>query len=235
MDAYSKSTPELDAEYEKQQPQSWLQRLRAKDYRTRESVLAFGSLFENLPPEGICLSIGGGPGRPHPRLTNLNIASFPNVDVVGDAHDLPYEDGTIDAIYCEAVLEHLHSPIVAVKEMFRVLKPGARVFACTPFLQPYHGYPYHFQNFTLTGHKHLFESNGFTIDEAGPCVGPIYAMRSLMGEMLRTYLPFPANRILGAMWSGFSILIGPLDLIVAKHRDAHVLASTTYLLASKPR
>ena len=59
--------------------------------------------------------------REHPSLVNVNIGPFPNVDVVADAHHLPYADASVDAIFCEAVLEHLAQPHEAVKEMFRVL------------------------------------------------------------------------------------------------------------------
>jgi hypothetical protein len=43
----------------------------------------------DVPPGAICRPIGGGPLRIHPRLINLNIERFENVDVVGDAHKLP--------------------------------------------------------------------------------------------------------------------------------------------------
>jgi predicted SAM-dependent methyltransferase len=32
---------------------------------------------------------------------------FANVDVVADAYALPYATGSVDAVHCEAVLEHL--------------------------------------------------------------------------------------------------------------------------------
>jgi ubiquinone/menaquinone biosynthesis C-methylase UbiE len=76
----------------------------------------------------------------------------------------------VAGLHCEAVLEHLEFPDVAVGEMFRVLRPGGLVFAATPFLQSYHGYPDHFQNFTLHGHQRLFERAGFSILQSGTCV-----------------------------------------------------------------
>ena len=236
VDEYARSSGDMNREYSTdylQSQQSWFAKLRQKDYRTQESIDAFDGLFSNVAEDAVCLSVGGGPGRAHPRLTNLNIAPFPNVDVVGDAHLLPYADASVDVLYCEAVLEHLHTPSKAVAEMFRVLKPGGRVFACTPFLQPYHGYPHHYQNFTLTGHVHLFATAGFQVTQSGTSTGPVYALRSLTGVFLKTHLPFPLNRILHLGWAVFSLLVAPLDLIVAKRKDAHILASTTYLTATK--
>jgi ubiquinone/menaquinone biosynthesis C-methylase UbiE len=57
---------------------------------------------------------------------NVNIGPFPKVDVVADAHLLPYADGSVDAIFCEAVLEHLAEPGQSVREMHRVLRRGGK-------------------------------------------------------------------------------------------------------------
>ena len=38
--------------------------------------------------------------------------------------DLPYPDTTFDRTFCCAVLEHLPDPVKALKETYRVLKPG---------------------------------------------------------------------------------------------------------------
>lgn len=234
MAAYARASEQMNLEYTAERlniAQSWYAKLRRNDYRTKESVRAQGAIFENLNPDAVCLSVGGGPGRSDPRLTNLNIDAFPNVDVVGDAHRLPYADASVDAIFCEAVIEHLHSPAIAVAEMHRVLRKGARIFACTPFLQPYHGYPHHYQNYTITGHCELFKA--FNVLESGASVGPTYAIRSLIGEFLKQYPPFPLNKALSAIWSVFSTAIAPLDRILGSRPDAHIMASTTFLLAEK--
>lgn len=150
--------------------QSVRSRIR-KDYRTQASVRAVKEVLRCGEGDSVCLSIGGGPARVSPDVTNLNIDNFKNVDVIGDAHLLPYADSSVDSIYCEAVLEHLTDPWLAVAEMFRVLKPEGKVVAITPFLQRFHGYPSHFQNFTLFGHSLLFSRAGFRVLESGTCVG----------------------------------------------------------------
>jgi len=125
---------------------------------------------------GIILSIGGGPRRVYPSLKNLNILIGEGVDVTATAYRLPFRDASVGGIHCEAVLEHLEFPDIAVAEMHRVLRTGALAFAATPFLQPYHGYPDHFQNFTLRGHVRLFERARFEILASGICVGPTFAV-----------------------------------------------------------
>jgi SAM-dependent methyltransferase len=205
-----------------------------QDYRSKESRQAFEELFRYTTDEDVCLSVGGGPERVHPSLTNLNIAPFPNVDVVGDAHSLPYGDETVDVIYCDAVIEHLSSPIQAVREMYRVLKLEGRAFVSTPFLQAYHGYPHHYQNFTLTGHMQLFTQQGFQLDASGTCVGPTWVIVNLVGTYIYTYFPRPFNVVLGKIWGLIGAVFRPLDKVLNHHKDSHIMASTTFLVARKP-
>ena len=46
-------------------------------------------------------------------------------DIIGDIHNLPLENESLDAIICIAVLEHIENPFKAFAEMYRVLKKGA--------------------------------------------------------------------------------------------------------------
>jgi SAM-dependent methyltransferase/uncharacterized protein YbaR (Trm112 family) len=234
---YVNSSPNITKEYSPEAMNSLTTRLRKMlihDHRTKASQKAFHSLFHNLTDSAVALSVGGGPARVHQKLTNVNIGPFPNVDVIADAHSLPYADNSVDSIYCEAVFEHLHTPGKAAQEMFRVLKHGGRAFICTPFLQPYHGYPHHYQNYTLTGHQLLFTSTGFNIIEAGPCVGPTYTVMQMGATFIRCYAPRPVNRIFRLGWSLLGVMVRPLDKILGETRDAYILASTTYAVVEKP-
>ncbi|MCG8455985.1 MAG: hypothetical protein MI919_06860, partial [Holophagales bacterium] len=67
------------------------------DQRSEASRNAFGAVIVQAADSALCLSIGGGPTRAHPRLVNLNIDRFENVDIVGTAYALPYADGAVDA------------------------------------------------------------------------------------------------------------------------------------------
>ena len=208
--------------------------IAAYDYRSADSRAAFSEVFDQQTNDSLCLAIGGGPGRHHDSLVNLNIARFPNVDVVADAYRLPYANNSVEAIYCEAVLEHLEHPNEAVAEMFRVLKPGGRVFAATPFLQWFHAFPNHFQNFTLEGHKRLFTRHGFVIDRCGTCVGPTFALMVLANCYAKLYLPFLIRQVCGAALRLLRIMLCPIDMLINRHAQSHILASTTFVLATKP-
>lgn len=47
--------------------------------------------------------------------------------IEGDAHDLPFEDNSQDMVFANLLLHHLLEPALAVKEIYRVLKPGGRL------------------------------------------------------------------------------------------------------------
>jgi hypothetical protein len=114
-----------------------------------------------------------------------------------------------------------------------VLKKGGKVFAITPFLQPYHGYPFHYQNYTVTGHKLLFSSKGFSIANSGTCVGPTYALILLNASYLNKYLP----SIFKVIAYGYSVLgfglFKYVDKWINRKEKAHFLASSTFVVAEK--
>lgn len=59
-------------------------------------------------------------------------------DIVGDIHALPLADNSVDGVVCRSVLEHVERPGDALKEIFRVLKPGGLAFVQVPSIFPYH-------------------------------------------------------------------------------------------------
>lgn len=63
-----------------------------------------------------------------------------NPDIVGDIHELPFENDSKEAILCLAVLEHVHNPIKAMEELHRVLQPGGKLLIYVPFLYYYHAH-----------------------------------------------------------------------------------------------
>jgi SAM-dependent methyltransferase len=81
-------------------------------------------------------------------------------DIVGDIHNLPFEDSSVDSIICLAVLEHVEDPFRAAREMHRSIKPGGTCFVYLPFLFYYHaceGYYRDYWRFTKDGAKRLFK------------------------------------------------------------------------------
>ncbi len=54
-------------------------------------------------------------------------------------NDLPFSDGSFDVVYGRWLVEHLESPAIALREFYRVLKPGGRLALFTTNLLHYYG------------------------------------------------------------------------------------------------
>lgn len=70
------------------------------------------------------------------RTLDVNADYHP--DIVGDIHDMPIENESIDGVLCKAVLEHVQNPLQACQEIHRILKPGGRALFWVPFIYSYH-------------------------------------------------------------------------------------------------
>jgi SAM-dependent methyltransferase len=108
-------------------------------------------LFESCP-EGAILDIGGGTAHikeSRPDVISADILSFPGIDVVADAHELPFRDEFFAGVVMLDVLHHLERPIEFLQEAARVLKPGGRLAMIEPamttvarvFYDRFHGEP----------------------------------------------------------------------------------------------
>jgi|APSaa5957512535_1039671.scaffolds.fasta_scaffold136846_2 SAM-dependent methyltransferase len=64
------------------------------------------------------------------------------VDVVADAHSLPFDRSSFDCIMAIEVFEHLEDPEKFVDESHRVLSSSGSIFLSIPFMFHEHGDPY---------------------------------------------------------------------------------------------
>jgi SAM-dependent methyltransferase len=87
------------------------------------------------------LGCGGEPYRDIAPYTNLEYVGM-DYDIaphlLGDGHALPFKDNAFDFVTSFAVFEHIRYPFVAMREVVRVMKPGAVFIGTVAFLEPYH-------------------------------------------------------------------------------------------------
>jgi SAM-dependent methyltransferase len=116
-----------------------------------------GSLLAALPGRAAILDLGSGNMRLNlPEVIRVDFGLTDYVDLVADAHRLPFREAALDMVLSLSVLEHLRQPFEASDEMYRVLKPGGYIYHETNFVFPYHGYPHHYFNFSPQGLKEVF-------------------------------------------------------------------------------
>jgi SAM-dependent methyltransferase len=121
--------------------------LRSHRWRTAEN--SAGYLLPHLSPDQALLDVGSGPGTitldlaervghvtalEHTAaaldLTRAEADRRGRADlefVVGDVHELPFEDARFDVVHAHQVLQHVADPVVALREMRRVTKPGGLI------------------------------------------------------------------------------------------------------------
>jgi SAM-dependent methyltransferase len=159
----------------------WLNRIPSPSVNL-SAVRCFGTMKRLLLERSaapVVLLVGGGiRGKGMSELTGerairlINVDPSPNstASVFCDAHDLPFQDGSVDAVVAQAVLEHVADPWRCVEEIHRVLKPNGIVYAETPFMQQVHLHGFDFTRFSHMGHQRLFRR--FTEIESGAVAGP---------------------------------------------------------------
>jgi len=96
----------------------------------------YGIIGDAINP-GTTMEIGGGSGNLKeffPDAISSDILFVSWLDVVADAHHLPFKDGGLDNIVLFDVLHHLWRPISFFSDAARVLKHGGRILIMEPYV-----------------------------------------------------------------------------------------------------
>jgi hypothetical protein len=140
----------------------------------RHLEAVFAAELRERPP-GVLLELGSRArsGRDNNRYVpsgwdylGLDIHAGPNVDVVGDAHELSalVPSNHFDAVMSFSVLEHLLMPWKVAIELNRVMKDGALGLCSTHQAWPVHDAPWDFWRFSKDAWAGLFNgATGFEI------------------------------------------------------------------------
>jgi SAM-dependent methyltransferase len=145
----------------------------------------------------------------------------PDADLTGTIEQLPVEDETFDIVLCTQVLEHCVDPAQAVRELYRVTKPGGRVLASTHGVYVYHPAPTDHWRWTHTGLERLFRTGG---EWASVTVTPAAGTTATLGMLIAIYvdLVFKNLRVRGAgrpLTSAINRLATAIDARSAKLRE----------------
>jgi uncharacterized protein YbaR (Trm112 family)/SAM-dependent methyltransferase len=205
----------------------------------KENYKSFSKLLSRLDRPAI-LIVGAGEGGVgtealinDPRFNIVRLDVFRgSSEVVGDGHDLPFQDAVFDAVICQAVLEHVLDPVRCVAELHRVLKPDGLVYAETPFIQQVHAGAHDFTRFTLLGHRRLFRY--FAQLDAGVACGPAMALAWSIQHFLQVFSTAAMWRNLVSLALGIALYpLRYVDYAVARLPQSADAASAFYFLGRR--
>lgn len=108
-----------------------------------------------------------------------------SIDYVCDAIKIPVKDNSFDYIICTQVLEHVKEPHLVIKEMYRLLKRGGKVFLTTHLSFEEHMVPYDYFRYTRYGLEYLAISNGFRVERIKPQGGRFI----FLSKQIQTAIP----------------------------------------------
>lgn len=166
------------------------------------------------------------------RIIYTDIDSGADVDLFCDGHDLPFQDGVVDAVVTTAVLEHVLYPERVASEIARVLRPGGLLYSELPFMQQVHEGAYDFTRYTLSGHRRLF--NRFQEVDSGLVAGPSTALVWSIENFVLAFVRSPAFKKLTKAFVRFVFgWIKYLDHLLANRPEAMDGASCTYFFGFK--
>jgi SAM-dependent methyltransferase len=133
---------------------------------------------------------------------------------VCDLSKIPVNNNRYDAIIFTQVMEHLPDPTKVVNELFRVLKPGGRLFYSGPLLFHEHEVPYDFMRYTQYGVRNIFERAGFHVSDVEWLEGYLGTVSYELRRMSKNLPLWP--RAYGGGVTGFALAVvfAPLRLLV---------------------
>lgn len=140
-------------------------------------------IFIDSLPEVLnnCLEIGAGNGQLarvlHKRslayiCLDVNHRMFKfvnNSDIHGiaaDCHFIPVTSNSINNVIANNILEHLYDPVICLREIYRVLVPGGKIFALLPLdaLDSNYNLPDHLWKADMHSIKSAFKYSNFKIN-----------------------------------------------------------------------
>jgi ubiquinone/menaquinone biosynthesis C-methylase UbiE len=140
--------------------------------------------LEKYTTQKYTLNLGGGAGlykKYFPNSVCLDIKKREGVDVVGDAHNIPFSDNIFDIVLCTNMLGDCERPYQVASEVERVLKPRGLVILNAPFFFPINDIPNDYWRFTPYSLEKMFKN--FNKKELTPMFGQMETISILFQRL----------------------------------------------------
>lgn len=141
------------------------------EYQIQEPIYEFGSFL----PEGQKELANLRSFFPDKKYIGCDMREGDGVDKVLNLHNIDLENESAGTVICLETLEHVEYPQKALKEIYRILKPGGIAVISSAMNFRIHAYPSDYWRFTPFGFKSLlqyFENQfvGFHGDKYNPSI-----------------------------------------------------------------
>ncbi|MCC7054111.1 MAG: class I SAM-dependent methyltransferase [Gemmatimonadaceae bacterium] len=233
-------------------------RYHAPTYSTREKIVAslpslslnvaaeqnYGRLRERLlattPNPRLLILGGGGLGvglrelvlDPAFDVVESDVYFGERSNLICDAHQVPFADGTFDCVVLQGVIQALLDPRMAVDEIHRVLKPDGLFYIEANFQQAICDGEYDFNRFTHSGLRRLCRR--FEEIESGIQCGPGMALGWTYMYWLSCFAESKRPRVALRMFAKLTgFWIKWLDPMLVKRKAAYDVAAGFYLLGRR--
>ncbi len=160
------------------------------------------------------------------KLTTFDIDKNQNPDIKGDICSYVFpKKKYIDVVIISEVLEHLHSPHLAIKNIKSILKKKGKLILTTPFIFPIHEKPYDYYRYTKYGLQFLLKDfTHLSIKENNSWTEAILVlwMRLIMDKKT-------ISRLLAPFFIMIHIILFPLYYLIGKIIKSNFI-TTRYLV-----
>ena len=140
-----------------------------------------------------------------------------------DINNIPRPNNHYDKIICSQVLEHVKDPKECVSELYRVLKPGGKLYITVPSIMGIHLAPHNYFNFLKFGLRNILNNAGFVDIYIEPQGGIFHVMGKVLNksyQTLKSNIPsfliiffIPFDILLSIIIFLFSIVLFHIDFL----------------------
>lgn len=185
---------------------------------------------EKVESDGTVLVVGCGDGGEgihgfsedfiKNNVVGIDIRNTTFTDVVGDVKNLPIKGGEIDAVICQATLEHIDHVDRALIEIVDTINEGGYLYIDIPFIQGYHALPTDYRRYTSEGLRTKIENRGnMKTHERGASKGPTSSLIWILCEytaFIFSFGNYRARKIVSVILRTFIFWTKYLDKILVK-------------------
>lgn len=146
-------------------------------------------------------------------VLSMDISQDRSPDIVGDICSYDFGKTKFDTVVMSEVLEHVTTPILAIKNIHNILIEGGELIITTPFIFPIHDRPNDYYRYTIYGLKFLlkdFKEVRVTEKNSWTEAINILALRMLMEDSIKCRLIAPFFVILAFIKFPFVYLLGKI-------------------------